>query len=46
VEATFFPGEAHHLMYDRWAEIVGTFGSPVGTVPARHDPAREVARAS
>jgi pimeloyl-ACP methyl ester carboxylesterase len=46
VEATFFPGEAHHLMYDRWAEIVGTFGSPVVTVPARHDPAREVARAS
>jgi pimeloyl-ACP methyl ester carboxylesterase len=24
-EATFYPGEAHHLFYDRWAEILGTF---------------------
>lgn len=27
VEATFFPGEAHHLLYDRWAEIVGALAS-------------------
>ena len=22
-EATIFPGEAHHLLYDRWEEILG-----------------------
>jgi len=31
VEATFFPGEAHHLVYDRWAEILASFATePAG----------------
>ncbi len=29
-EATFYPGEAHHLVYDRWQEILADF---VGVAP-------------
>ncbi|MET0772592.1 MAG: alpha/beta hydrolase [Candidatus Limnocylindrales bacterium] len=42
VEATFYPGEGHHLMYDRWAEILGAFKTPER---ARPDVEVQVARA-
>ncbi|MBX3031642.1 MAG: alpha/beta hydrolase [Chloroflexi bacterium] len=28
VHATFYPGEAHHLLYDRWTEIIEAFMAP------------------
>lgn len=32
VDATFLPAEAHHLLYDRWREILADFvGVPLGT---------------
>ncbi|MFN8519832.1 MAG: alpha/beta hydrolase [Chloroflexota bacterium] len=39
VEATFFPGEAHHLLYDRWAEILGSFVPPRPAVAPEPEPA-------
>jgi pimeloyl-ACP methyl ester carboxylesterase len=42
VDATFYPGEAHHLMYDRWAEILAAFATPAS---ARRETAPQVARA-
>jgi pimeloyl-ACP methyl ester carboxylesterase len=38
VRATFYPGEAHHLLYDRWAEILAAFMAP-DVEPVRDDAA-------